>query len=153
MSFDFATLFCSYFSFFLISSFICHICKEEFEKMCFLSRHCRKVHCCLPQVNCFCGKQLGTWKRLLIHKQLHFPEKIDYECKECKLIYKLKTSFENHMKSKHGPEAKKFVCSQCAREKRKIDSLKTRSLKSQFQVASKTHARSLHTKKHICPTT
>lgn len=97
------------------SSFVCHVCKQEFEKMCFLSRHCRKVHSCLPQVNCFCGKQLGTWKRLLIHKQLHFPEKIDYECKECKLIYKLKTSYENHMKSKHGPDAKKFVCSQCAR--------------------------------------
>jgi hypothetical protein len=94
--------------------FICHICKEEFEKMCFLSRHCRKVHSCLPQVNCFCGKQLGTWKRLLIHKQLHFPEKIDYECKECNLQYKLKASYENHMKSKHGPDAKKFVCSQCA---------------------------------------
>lgn len=83
--------------------------------MCFLSQHCRKVHNCLPQVNCFCGKQLGTWKRLLIHKQLHFPEKIDYECKECKLVYKLKSSFENHLKSKHGPDAKKFVCSQCAR--------------------------------------
>lgn len=83
--------------------------------MCFLSRHCRKVHNCLPQVNCFCGKQLGTWKRLLIHKQLHFPENVDYECKECKLIYKLKTSYENHLKTKHGPDAKKFVCSHCAR--------------------------------------
>lgn len=83
--------------------------------MCFLSKHCRKVHSCLPQVNCFCGKQLGTWKRLLIHKQLHFPENIDYECKECKLIYKLRTSYETHLKTKHGPDAKKFVCSQCAR--------------------------------------
>lgn len=51
----------------------------------------------------------------MIHKQLHFPEKIDYECKECKLIYKLKTSYDNHILSKHGPDAKKFVCSQCAR--------------------------------------
>lgn len=96
-------------------SFICHVCKQEFQKMCFLSRHCRKVHSCLPAVNCFCGKQLGTWKRLLIHKHLHFPEKIDYECKECKIIYKLKSSYDNHMKSKHGPDAKKHVCSQCAR--------------------------------------
>lgn len=95
--------------------FVCHICSEEFQKMSFLSKHCRRVHNCLPQVNCFCGKQLGTWKRLLIHKQLHFPEKLDYECKECKLVYKLKTSYESHMKSKHGPDAKKFVCSQCAR--------------------------------------
>lgn len=95
--------------------FVCHVCSEEFQKMCFLSKHCRRVHNCLPQVNCFCGKQLGTWKRLLIHKQLHFPEKLDYECKECKLVYKLKTSYEAHMKSKHGPDAKKFVCSQCAR--------------------------------------
>lgn len=95
--------------------FVCHICSEEFQKMCFLSKHCRRVHNCLPQVNCFCGKQLGTWKRLLIHKQLHFPETLDYECKECKLVYKLKTSYESHMKSKHGPDAKKFVCSQCAR--------------------------------------
>lgn len=95
--------------------FVCHICSEEFQKMCFLSKHCRRVHNCLPQVNCFCGKQLGTWKRLLIHKQLHFPQKLDYECVECKLVYKLKTSYESHMKSKHGPNAKKFVCSQCAR--------------------------------------
>ncbi|CRK86962.1 CLUMA_CG000778, isoform A [Clunio marinus] len=95
--------------------FVCHICKKEFDKMCFLTRHCRRVHKCIPQVNCFCGKQLGTWKRLLIHKQLHFPEKVDYECKECKLTYKLKASYESHMKKKHGPDAKKFVCSQCAR--------------------------------------
>jgi hypothetical protein len=82
--------------------------------MCYLSRHCRKVHGCLPKVNCFCGKQLGTWKRLQIHMQLHFPDKVDYECRECRLVYKLKASYENHLKSKHGPDAKKFVCSQCA---------------------------------------
>jgi KRAB domain-containing zinc finger protein len=80
-----------------------------------LSSHCRKSHQCLPQVHCLCGKSLSTWKRLLIHKQKHFPEKFDYECKECKMVYKMKASFLNHMKQKHGPDARKFVCSQCAR--------------------------------------
>lgn len=31
------------------------------------------------------------------------------------MVYKLRASYENHMRSKHGPDAKKFVCSQCAR--------------------------------------
>lgn len=31
------------------------------------------------------------------------------------MVYKLRASFENHMRTKHGPDAKKFVCSQCAR--------------------------------------
>ncbi|KAL7016263.1 hypothetical protein ACKWTF_009983 [Chironomus riparius] len=95
--------------------FTCHICKQDFQKMCQLSSHTRKAHDCLPQVMCYCGKMLGTWKRLLIHKQKHFPEKFDYECKECKMVYKMKASYLNHMKQKHGPDAKKFVCHQCAR--------------------------------------
>jgi uncharacterized C2H2 Zn-finger protein len=80
-----------------------------------LTSHCRKHHDCLPEVMCFCGKTISTFKRLQIHKQKHFPEKFEYECPECKMVYKMKTSFINHMKQKHGPDAKKFVCSQCAR--------------------------------------
>lgn len=96
-------------------SFNCHVCKEEFQKMSILANHCQKVHECLPQVSCFCGKVISTSKRLKIHMQKHFPEKYNYECGECKMAYKMKSSYLNHMKSKHGPEAKKFVCSQCAR--------------------------------------
>lgn len=59
--------------------FTCHVCKLEFPKMCFLSKHCRAEHNCLPQVNCPCGQVLGTWNRLLIHKRKHFPEKSHYE--------------------------------------------------------------------------
>jgi uncharacterized Zn-finger protein len=80
-----------------------------------LSAHCRKIHDCLPEVMCYCGKTLSTWKRLLVHKQKHFPEKFQYECDECRMVYKLKTSYLNHLKSKHGPDAKKFICTECSK--------------------------------------
>lgn len=80
-----------------------------------LTNHCRRLHACLPEVVCYCGKTVSTWKRLLVHKQKHFPEKFAYECKECKMVYKMKASYLNHMKQKHGPDAKRFVCSQCAK--------------------------------------
>lgn len=59
--------------------FICHVCKQEFNKMNFLSNHTKSEHDCLPQVSCLCGKLLGTWKRLMTHKQKHLAEKADYE--------------------------------------------------------------------------
>lgn len=96
-------------------TFECHICKEEFTKMAHLTAHCCEHHDCQPEVICFCGKTLSTWKRLQIHRQKHFPETFNYECTECKMVYKMKASYINHMKQKHGPNAKKYVCSQCAR--------------------------------------
>lgn len=59
--------------------FICHVCKQEFNKMNFLTNHTKSEHDCLPQVSCLCGKLLGTWKRLMTHKQKHLAEKADYE--------------------------------------------------------------------------
>lgn len=59
--------------------FICHVCKQEFNKMNFLTNHTKTEHDCLPQVSCLCGKLLGTWKRLMTHKQKHLAEKADYE--------------------------------------------------------------------------
>lgn len=91
--------------------------------MCFLSSHTRHVHDCLPQVKCFCGKILGTWKGLMLHRKKHNPDKIEYECEECHKGYQLKVTYETHMRTKHGPLSKKLACSQCGKvfaENRKL---------------------------------
>ena len=105
------------------SSFQCHICHLKYVKMCFLSSHTRHVHNCLPQVKCLCGKILGTWKGLMLHRKKHYPEKVEYECKECNKGYQLKVTYETHMRTKHGPLSKKLACSQCGKvfaENRKL---------------------------------
>lgn len=51
--------------------YTCHICNENFERMCFLSNHTRKEHDCLPQVACTCGRLLATWDSLMNHKRKH----------------------------------------------------------------------------------
>lgn len=80
-----------------------------------LIRHCREFHNCIPKVNCICGKQLSTWKRLMIHKNKHFPDQVTFDCKECKMSYKLKSTYESHMLQKHGPNAIKLGCTKCGK--------------------------------------
>lgn len=96
--------------------FRCHICGEEFSKMQLLSRHCRAAHQTNPQVNCWCGKVLGTWKRLMAHKSKHLTEDNEFRCVQCKITYKTKMAFDKHIKTKHGPEAQKFICEQCGKQ-------------------------------------
>lgn len=98
--------------------YICHVCNQEFTKICFLSSHTRTEHNELPQVKCFCGKNLATWKRLMIHKRKHFPDKVDvkFECKPCHLTFKTQAGYDNHMEQRHGPNSQRYICSQCGRE-------------------------------------
>lgn len=96
--------------------FKCHVCFEEFPKMQLLSVHCRSTHQTNPQVLCWCGTLLSTWKRLMAHKSKHTKESDEYNCSRCNISYKTKSAFDKHVNAKHGPDAVKFVCSQCGKQ-------------------------------------
>lgn len=97
--------------------FKCHICSDEFPKMQALSNHCRTTHQTNPQVLCWCGTLLSTWKRLMAHKSKHIQEDDEYKCDCCSISYKTKTAFEKHLKTRHGPDGPiKFVCSICGKQ-------------------------------------
>lgn len=70
-------------------TFQCHLCAEpEFVSMKFLVTHCKRVHNCLPLVKCCsenCSTLLSTWRRLIIHKEKHFPtdDPTKFRCNEC----------------------------------------------------------------------
>lgn len=97
--------------------FKCHVCGEEYPKMQVLSIHCRTVHQTNPQVLCWCGALLSTWKRLMAHKSKHIQENDEYKCDCCSISYKTKTAFEKHLKARHGPDGPiKFVCSICGKQ-------------------------------------
>lgn len=69
--------------------FQCHVCLQpEFTNMKLLSVHCKTLHNCLPLVKCCseeCDAKLSTWRRLLIHKEKHFPNSdgSKLRCGEC----------------------------------------------------------------------
>lgn len=96
----------------------------EFPKMSLLAAHCKNSHNCLPQVNCVCGKTLGTWKRLLIHKRKHLKESNGFQCSECSMFYLRKSSLEAHILSKHGPDKKVFECLECRKTFKEMKILK-----------------------------
>lgn len=95
--------------------FNCHVCNEEFTKMKDLTLHCKTSHETLPQVECFCGKRLNSWKRLIDHRVRHFKEENQYNCFHCKLNYKTLPALQKHLENKHGENAVKWVCSTCGR--------------------------------------
>lgn len=95
--------------------FKCHVCFEEFSKMQQLTTHCKKDHKEAAQVECICGKRLSSWKRLMDHRTRHFKDKDGYKCNECKLNYKTQQAYDKHMRTKHGENAIKFICSICGR--------------------------------------
>lgn len=96
--------------------FKCHKCPQEFPKMQMLSSHCRSEHQTNPQVLCWCGTVLSTWKRLMAHKSKHINEAEEFTCEICRISYKKKTAFEKHYESRHGPDAVRFICTQCGKE-------------------------------------
>lgn len=107
-------------------TFKCHICEvPEFIKMHELSSHCRALHSCLPQVKCYCGKNLSTWRRLLIHKAKHFPSETDIRCSErgCNRTFRTQQGRSAHFEKAHGEMKTTFMCT------RKMFSNKMKSFK------------------------
>lgn len=96
--------------------FNCHVCDQEFPKMQLLAAHCRSEHQTQPQVLCWCGTMLSTWKRLMAHKTKHLKDSGEFNCGDCGVSYKTKSAYEKHVSVKHGPDAVKFICSQCGKE-------------------------------------
>lgn len=96
-------------------AFQCHLCSApEFPKMSLLTLHCRQLHDSLPRVSCCseeCGTVLSTWRRLLIHKEKHFPSNDRFRCEVCKSVYLTAKRLEQHM-----PTHKlRYVCGYCGK--------------------------------------
>lgn len=83
-------------------TFKCHLCSDpEFSKMAELSAHCRETHNALPSVRCCsdeCGKMLSTLRRLIIHKERHFPSDKVLKCHQCHRVFSTIVGFERHKK-------------------------------------------------------
>lgn len=95
-------------------TFSCHICSQEFLKMKLLALHCKEQHNCQPLVRCCsqdCDAVLSTWRRLMIHKENHFPSDENLRCPECQRVYVTLPGFKKHME-KHNI---RYVCSHCGK--------------------------------------
>lgn len=83
-------------------NFQCHICEDViFYKFYDLHHHVKNNHLCAPQVKCCdpkCGKILCTWRRLMIHKEKHFPSEEALKCETCFRIFGTVKSLEKHKK-------------------------------------------------------
>lgn len=110
--------------------FTCHICKETFDRMFFLTNHTREVHSCLPQVACVtCGKYLATWETLLSHRRKHSTEVANFECFNCGAKFVTQTGLSIHIKVKHDKnvvtKVEKHICEICSREFKEAHVLKS----------------------------
>lgn len=126
-------------------TFQCHLCTQpEFLKMKLLALHCKEIHDCLPLVHCCspdCEAVLSTWRRLLIHKEKHFPNDENLRCPECQKVYVTTAGFNKHME-KHNL---RFVCSHCGKVFKETKTL---------QWHEQTHLKSLEDRRnHQCPYT
>ncbi|KAG5673972.1 hypothetical protein PVAND_003968 [Polypedilum vanderplanki] len=97
-------------------TYTCHICFENFERMCFLTNHTRQQHDCLPQVACTCGKLLSTWESLMNHKRKHSSEVGEWICALCDARFITKTGLSIHIKFKHEKQRKNYNCKICNKE-------------------------------------
>lgn len=106
-------------------SFTCHLCEHtEFPKMKQLSQHCKSIHGSLPKVQCCfagCGSVLSTWRRLLIHKEKHFPNSDRLHCPTCQKAYTSNKALQIHVET----HKNQFICPHCAKAFREIKTLKT----------------------------
>ncbi|KAL7011170.1 hypothetical protein ACKWTF_014131 [Chironomus riparius] len=96
-------------------TFKCHLCDQPvYPNMKLLTEHCQTVHNSQPSVKCCsdeCGKMLQTWRRLMIHKEKHFPSEEAMTCGICHTVFATKAGFENHKKT----HERQFICSFCAK--------------------------------------
>lgn len=103
--------------------FTCHICHENFSRMCFLSNHTRKEHDCLPQVACTCGRFLATWDSLMNHKRKH-ENTGEWACDICGSRKLTKSGLKLHMLFKHLRVKPHHLCTVCGKEFKEISGLK-----------------------------
>lgn len=105
-------------------AFKCHLCDHsEFGKMKLLASHCKQAHDTLPKVKCCstkCEAVLSTWRRLLIHKERHFPNSERLRCTECDKVYISLFYLERHMES----HKISHICSQCGKNFKEIKTLR-----------------------------
>lgn len=96
-------------------TFRCHLCDTgEFPSMKLLAEHCKEFHTSLPQVACCsddCSAVLSTWRRLMIHKEKHFPNDDQLRCRLCKKVYITAAGLEKHIEKHSIP----LICSQCGK--------------------------------------
>lgn len=106
-------------------TFACHICDHlEFLNMKTLAAHCKTVHNVSPQVRCCsdkCDAILSTWRRLLIHKEQHFPSDERLKCPQCQRQYVTQAKLDLHME-KHNTC---FLCNYCGKSFKEEKTLKT----------------------------
>lgn len=99
--------------------FKCHLCTHpEFTKMADLTQHCKEEHNSLPSVRCCsdeCGKMLSTLRRLIIHKEKHFPDANALKCDTCHRVFSTKSGFEKHKKC-HTAVHVCTTCGKCFKE-------------------------------------
>ena len=124
-------------------TFRCHVCSnQEFQNMKNLAVHCKESHNCLPQVKCCsndCDSVLSTWRRLMIHKEKHFPNDSQLRCHLCQKVYVTAVGLEKHME-KHSI---RLICSQCGKNFKDPKTLRWHE---------ETHQKSLEERRnHQCP--
>lgn len=124
-------------------SFQCHACNQPaYLKMKQLAQHCKNNHNCLPQVKCCsseCDAVLSTWRRLMIHKEKHFPNYDRLRCPQCQKVYMTEAGFEKHKKS----HSVRYICSNCGKEFKEAKTLRWHE---------ETHTKALEDRKnHECP--
>lgn len=105
-------------------NFICHVCHQTFERMCFLTNHTRKEHDCLPQVACSCGRLLATYESLMAHKRKHSIEVGEFYCDLCNANFVTKAGLSIHIKFKHEKVRPSYRCSVCDKEFKDAQSLR-----------------------------
>lgn len=124
-------------------TFRCHICSSRaFQNMKALALHCKEFHDCLPQVKCCsdeCDSVLSTWRRLMMHKDKHFPNEGQLRCLQCQKVYVTTTGLVKHME-KHSV---RLICSRCGKNFKDPKSLRWHE---------ETHLKSLEERRnHQCP--
>lgn len=104
-------------------TFQCHVCQIEVAKMKLLEAHCKQIHGCVPRVKCCsdeCDSVLSTWRRLMIHKEKHFPTDNHLKCHECSRIFTTSVRLAEHM-DRHRI---RFVCAHCGKYFKEIKTLR-----------------------------
>lgn len=93
------------------------------------------VKCCSDS----CNSVLRTWRRLMIHKEKHFPSASSLKCQECGTVYATAHALAKHAVS----HLKRFICNHCGKVFKESKTLKWHEA---------THLKPLEERRsHLCP--